>query len=180
MADTQIVKLILDELLTHLTTELITNIGVAEPSRADVVKLGRVLENPKVKNIRVGIIGGDIDKLDFLDGVVTLEDHKRIGMYVVTREVGGGTAWWRRGTCPFHCYFLEGDLTESVAMTYAYEFYGRIQKNIENLAVSSLTDDFGEQAQKMFLIGASMNYSGGNGKWIYRGKVLWECLTWKG
>lgn len=182
MADTEITNMLITALVDHLTTALIDNVSQSDPSRASIVKAGRFLDDPTVDNIFVAIHGGDPEKPEYLDGIVTIEDFKRVAFNVPAREVGGTgkVAWWRRGICQFGCYFTDGNYEETEAMTYARRFYGRIQANIENMTVRHLSDSFNEDAVHMLLAGATMFPSGGDGSWIWRGKVLWQCLTYKG
>lgn len=178
MTSLGMVPQILIKMRDHLTYYLQTSIPEDDESRADVVKLGRFQDNPLRKNIYVAISPGDPDDPNWLDGIVTLESMKNIGFYVDPREVGGGQMWWRRGIAQIGCFFIREKYTEEDAMMYAYTALGRLLHNIENIDLSGTIDTNNEVAVKMFMYGHTFHESGGPPKsYIWRGKVLWQCLT---
>jgi len=179
MTDTMIVPLILDRLQTWLTTQLITNVSDVN-EKVSVVEMGRFQDDPTANPRYVAIQGGYIEKPTYQDGIVTLEDMDRIGIYVPSREVGGSgqQLWWRRGTCEIGCYFIGTQLTEAAARIAAYNVLGRLSSNIENVGISDLTDSFGERGNQMFLYASEFHQGGGPpADFIWRGRVLWQALT---
>lgn len=177
MADTQIVPILLNRIRDSLWTTL--NVQITDTKeKADVVEVGRFQDDPTKQNIHVAVQGGHLEKPEYMDGIVTLEEMHRIGMYVPAREVGGGQLWWRRGTCQLGCYYIGQGLEESVARTAAYNVWGRLQANIDNIAVSDLSDSFGERALQLQVFAAEFFQGGGPPKdYIWRGRVHWQCLT---
>jgi len=175
---TMIIDQILTTLETHLTEKLQTDIAVTDDTYADVVKIGRFQENPKRKNVHIAISHGDPEKPEWKDEVAHGSESNTVQFKVPPREIGGGEAWWRRGIVDFGAYYLN-NVNENVARANAYELFGRIQANIKNCTVSHLTDDFNEHAFMLFLAGSEISPTGGGGKWIWRGKVHWQCLTFK-
>lgn len=176
---TQIVDLILNRLVEHLSTEMRKGFVTGEPEYVEVVKKG-LLQSEKIKkNIQIGITGGDHEDPNYRDGIVTLEELPNIGMNIPVREVGGGQMWWRRGIARLECFFVAGKaLDENNAHLYAYDILGRLEANIENAVVYDLTDDFGESAHMIFCFGNTYFESGGPPKnYIFRGKVFWQVLT---
>jgi hypothetical protein len=173
-----IVPLIVSEIATQLTRVCITDVPEDDPTRADVVKIGRFQDDRVLNNIHIAISGGDSENPDYKDGIVTLGEMDRIAMYVPAREIGGGQLWWRRGVIQVGCYFINEQFDEAIAMEYAYITLGRIESHLENIRVSNLVDDFGERAIKLFAYGNTFFASGGPpSSYIWRGKILWTCLT---
>jgi hypothetical protein len=173
-----IVDMLLEEIRSVLQTALIDNIPEDDPARPDIVKVGRFLENPKKKNIHVAVTGGDPDKPDHQDRIVGSKEDNSVRFEVSPREIGGGEAWWRTGTVYFGVYMLN-NAKEDDARTAAYTLYGRIQQALKDMHVTHLTDEFNEHAFKMLVNGTEIAPTGGNGKWIWRGEVRWQCLTWR-
>lgn len=179
MAVTMVVPLILERLKDHLITELITNVSDVN-EKVSTVEVGRFQDDPTAKPRYVAVQGGVLNKPDTLDGVVTLEEMHRTGIYVPAREAGGSGQqhWWRRGSCEIGVYTLGTLLTEKAARTAAYNIFGRLTANIENVGVSDLEDSFGESAYKLFVYASVFHQGGGPDKnFIWRGRVLWQALT---
>lgn len=178
MSSNGIVPMLLDRIAMHLTEKMHTLIPEDDPSRADLVKIGRFQDNPVKYNVYVAISPGDPEDTNWVDGIVTLESMKNIGFYVDPREIGGSQMWWRRGIAQLGCYFIREKFVEEEALRWAYTALGRLQHNIENIQVTDLTDSYGEQAVKMFHYAYSFSESGGPPKsYVWRGKVHWQCLT---
>lgn len=173
-----IVPLLLNTIYEHLTRVMQTEVAADDPTRVDVVKIGRFQGNPVTNNVHLAISPGDPDKLEWIDGIVTLESMQNIGFIIDPREVGGGQVWWRRGIIEIECFFIREKFTQIEALGHAYTVMSRLQHNVENIDVSLCVDEFGEQAVKMFLYGHNFSESGGPPKsYIWRGKVYWQCLT---
>jgi len=175
---TQIVNLILDRLVTHLTQVMQTDIPVDDLTYADLVKIGLLQENKTKMNIGLGITGGDHDNPDYTDGIVTLDDFKNIAFQLPAREIGGGQMWWRRGIVRLECFFIREKLEENTAFNAAYETLGRLLSNLEIISMHDLVDSFDERAIKLFCVGNTFFESGGAPRsFIFRGKVFWQVLT---
>jgi len=173
-----VVNLILDTMVTHLTQVMQTDVDEDNETYADIVKKGLLQENKAKKNIAIGVTGGDHDNPEYLDGIVTLGTHPQIGFDLPAREIGGGQMWYRRGVVRVECFFIREKLEEEDAFIAAYEVLGRLMDNIENVNLTGIVDDKGERAVKLFCIGNTFFESGGAPKsFIFRGKVLWMCLT---
>lgn len=176
--DRQVLPLILHAMKDHLVSSLVTNQLPEDPIYFDVVKIGRWQDDPKRKNVHLAISGGDAEDFKYMDGIATLDDLDDLGFYVPAREFGGGQSWWRRGTIQIGCYFIRERYEEEVAVEYAYAALGRLMAEVENVDVTNLEDDFGERAIRIFLYGNSFFQSGGPPRsYIFRGKLLWACLT---
>jgi hypothetical protein len=177
---TQVINLILDALVEHLTATMQTAIETDDLTYADIVKKGLLQSDKTKKNIQLGVIGGDHDTPEMQDGIVTLRGMPNVGIEFnqYPREIGGGQLWWRRGIVKVDCYFVREKLNEDDAHDAAYEVLGRLMNSIENMSMTGLVDDYDERAIKMFCYGNTFFESGGPPKtYIFSGKVLWCCLT---
>lgn len=175
---TQVVNMILDALVAHVTETMQVNISPIDLTYVDVVKKGLLQTDKTKENVQVGITGGDHEDPLYTDGIVTLEKMPNIAMAMSAREIGGGQMWWRRGIARVECFFIRERLTEDEAHDAAYDILGRLMASIEETSMYGLEDSFGERAIKVFCFGNTMFESGGPPKtYIFRGKVLWQCLT---
>jgi hypothetical protein len=172
--------LVLQQLKTHLTQAMQTEIAKSDPTRVSMVKIGRFQSDPTQNAIYLSISGGSQTDPDLMDGIVSLTEFERIAVYVPAREFGGrGTqAWWRRGEVKIGVFLLTGHKVEETAANVAYTVLGRLQANIENLEVGGIRDQFGELARKIYCFSSSFMESGGPpDQYIWRGSVKWQVLT---
>ena len=175
----QIVPKILYTFKNYLDTILIQGVPESDPTRAVVVKLGRVLDNPLQTNISVGITGSDPEDPSLKDMRIDFDDGFKIPSLLAT-EIGGSCYWWRRGTILFNTFFVRQRFEEEVAFEYAYSFYGRLHQAMDRLNFPSFSDDYGEQAYPpVYIESSKFVESGGSKQFIWRGKLIWRVLTWK-
>jgi len=176
-----IVPMLCNRILTSLTDVCITNIESRDPTRMNDIKVGRFQEDPQKTMIRASIQGGDLEDPGLMDEIVDPEKSKnRLAFYAPAREIGGGQLWWRKGVIRLEMFFMveRPAVSEEEARERAYLVLGRIQQHIETIPVYDLTDQHGEKAIKLFHPRNSFYQSGGPpSSWIWRGKLIWECLT---
>lgn len=178
----QIVPMILWRMQETLAITLIYEVPETNPTRAVEVKIGRFLESPAKINVSVSISPGDFEEPRFMDGPINLSDLQeyRPLTNLPVGEIGGGCYWWRRGSIRFQAFFVRQNYPERTAMEYAYDFYGRLLKNIGLIPVGDLKDDYGEGAlNPLYLEGSSFFEAGGKDKYIWTGKLLFRVLTWR-
>lgn len=178
-----IVPMVCDRIVSELTTLLIDDIPFDDPTRLNKVKHGRFQEDPTKHNLRLSVQGGDAEDPQIMDGIVTLKEgaNSRVGFTIEPREIGGTQMWYRKGTVRLELFFIIDQLEEEIAREYAYTILGRVQENIEQIHVADLTDDYGEHAIKLFHTQNNFFQSGGPPKsYLWRGKLIWECLTERG
>lgn len=175
----QIQPMIMYAVRDHLRTVLVDEVPKDNPTRAIRVMVGRFLENPAKINVSAAISSGDFEDPTMIDGRVDHPDlADRKVRFLPPAEVGGPEYWWRRFSIEVQVFFVRKDYEEDVAIQYAYEFFGRLQKGLEQSPTNGLVDDFGEKSHEKPRIEAVTFFpSGGKGKWIFRGKVLFRLLT---
>ncbi len=159
---------------------MITDVDPLDLTCAQLVKKGLLQTDKITKWIQVGITGGDHEDPEYIDGLVTMDQMKNISMDLapIAREIGGGQAWYRRGVAKLECYFIKQGLTEDIAFDAGYTVLGRLMSAIEQCPVAGITDDYGEQAVKLFCPANTYFESGGPpNQYIFRGKVFWVCWT---
>lgn len=181
MSANHVVVLILNKMKDHLTTRMQSEIPDDDVTRADVVKVGLLFDNKTRKNIQIGVLAGDHDNPEEVDGIVMLDKLPNIGMIYPAREIGGGQMWMRRGIVKIECFFIRERLTEDEAFQKAYEVMGRLTQAIEETPINELPkDSFGERAISIHCYGSTFFETGGPpNTYIFRGKALWAAFTEK-
>ena len=177
---TMIVNMLLDVMVSHITSSMRNGIDKNALEYPEIVKKGLLQEDPTKKNVQLGITAGDHEDPNYIDGIITMDTFKNIAWRVPPREFGGGEAWWRRGVVRCSFYFIREKLSESKAHEAAYNILGRLESCIDTTPLSGLRDSFGEQAQNIFCYANTFFQSGGPPTtYMFRGKVFWACLTWR-
>jgi hypothetical protein len=175
---TQIVNMVLDAIVAKIQETTQANVDITDLTYADVVKKGLLQTNKTKKNVQIGVTGGDHEDPNYLDGIVDLDKMPNIGIQFIAREVGGGQLWWRKGVAKLECFFVREKLTEELAFQAGYDTLGRVMSSIEETSVAQLVDTYDERAIKVYCFANTMFESGGPpNTYIFRGKILWQCLT---
>lgn len=178
-SESQVITKFLHTMTEYLTTVLIDAVPEEDPTRAVVIKLGRVLENPLKKNISVSVQAGDPEDLNFMDKRIDFDDEFKIGS-LLAQEIGGGCYWWRRGIVMYNAFFVRQRYREERAFEYAYSFYGRLHKAMDRMSFIPIEDDFGEKLfSPVYVESVRFTESGGDNQFIWRGKLRWRVLSWK-
>ena len=174
-----IVPMVVDRIVEGLTTYTIDNVETRDPARVSEIKAGRFQESPNNANLRLSVQGGDLDNPDYMDSIYEGERHEGdLAFRIHSREIGGTQTWVRRGVVRLELFLITEQLNEPDSREISYTILGRVQGNLERIVVSDLYDDFGEHAIKLFSTQSSFFQSGGPpSSYLYRGKVLWDCLT---
>ena len=175
----QIVPMILKKVERHLQYELFDAVPEDSPTRAGLVKVGLMQENPADKVASVSITSGDFEDDGFVDAHV---DHPEVQEFTIRHlprgEVGGGHYWWRRFSIRVQVFFVRAGYDEDTATQHAYDFYGRLQSAIEACQIGTMSDHYGERALgKPYLESTTFFPSGGKNKFIFRGKLRFRVLT---
>jgi len=174
-----IVPLIIYTIKDYLDTALTEEVPEDDPTRAVLVKVGRLQESPLKKNVSVAVAGGDFEDPGYLDGRIDNSAFDNLQIPDLwASEIGGGVYWWRRGTINMRVFFVRQRFDEERALHYAYEFYGRLLDALSKCPIHGLIDDYGEVSHApIYVEGNSFFESGGSDQYIWRGKLLWRVLT---
>lgn len=176
-----IVPMLCSRMKDHLESALIYNVAEDNPTRALLVKVGRMQENPIDINVTAAISGGDYEDPDYLDGRIDNSKFDNLQIEdLFASQIGGGTYWWRRGSINIQCFFVRQRYKEDIAMNYAYDFLGRLIAAVESVSLNGMKDEYGEEAfAPVYVEGNTFFESGGSSQFIWRGKLLWRVLTWR-
>lgn len=175
---TQVVNMVLDQLVEYLTQYMITDLAEDNPIRADLVKKGLLQENKVESNIQIGVSGGDHDQPDDMDGIITLDKLPDIGIDLPSREIGGTQLWMRRGVVRLECFFIAEGYDEDTAHGIAYDCLGRVLELVGLAPVHGLTDEYGEKVIMIHCYANTFFESGGPpASYIFRGKIFWAIYT---
>lgn len=177
----QAVNMILGAIVNRLVKDFQTGLEKTDPMYAHIIKRGLLQTSKLDKFVQMGVQGGDHENPNWVDGILTLEELPNWGMKIPTYEVGGGRMWLRRGVVKLEIYYIPKQLSEDDAHEQAYDIMGKLQESIDKINLSTLgADSYGEIPSLIQCIGNSYFESGGPpSSYIFRGKVLWACLTEK-
>jgi hypothetical protein len=174
----QITHLIVDRLVTYLTSEMRTKIPSSQPTRASLVQAYRFQDSPLESNIYIWVSGGNPNDTSFRDGRVSSSDMEGLSMNIPVGEIGGGHYWWRRGRVVVGCYFITQKYTQVAAANYAHIVLGRAIHFTERAQIADLVDEFGERAYMIAVYASTFNEGGGPpDQYLWRGEILWQALT---
>jgi hypothetical protein len=149
-----------------------------DPTRMDLVQAFRFQGDPNDYPVYAWVSDGDPKDPYAMDGRIDSVDAEHLGLRVPAGEIGGGHLWWRSGRVVIGCYYLTDDFSQDVAADYAHTFLGRVELAVERTLVGDLTDDYGEQAYKIFLVSSSFFEGGGpDNQYLWRGEIYWQVLT---
>lgn len=177
----QIIPMILKKTVTWVKEKCFEEVPEDDPTRSGLVKMGLLQENPADKVVSIAINSGDYEDPDFVDAHI---DHPEVQEFTIRNlprgEIGGGTYWWRRFSIRVAVFFVRQNYDEELSIYYAYEFYGRLQRAIDQCQIGTLEDKFGERALgKPLMESTTFFQGGGKKKAIFRGKLRFRVLCWR-
>jgi len=186
MADSAISDVIIDAIVSGLTSRLSTEIPEADVTRANKVQGGKLQENPVGYTISVTAHIGDPDELgdDWADEVA-LPDDPHIP-HLAFMEVGGdysGIHWWRKGVVKIEVFFVRNpELSRDESREKANIVRARAERLLGegNGAIGvGLVDSFGEQTIVFYPTKSHAREAGGPRQFIWHIKIWWKALTAK-
>jgi len=186
--DTDIVSEIVDALVTDLQAACITNVEEDDPTRAGLVRAGRLQANPQTNITSILVhpnyppqpetwIHEEVDRIRQGAGSGYYETY---GAPLVggTDEIGGGRFWHRRGTVELSIFFTQQNYDRDTAKDYANIIRRRVEHTINTATTPlGLQDSFGEVCQQVYSKKSWLLEGGGSGKYLWRGWVFWEAMT---
>lgn len=167
--DTSILNDLIEAFNTQMNTVLVTD--VTDVTQAGLVRPGNLQDDPTDARINVLIHHGD--------------EHWRDGPYYTSKGIEtpvyeiGRTQWWMRRFIIELELFFDGELDRDVARTKAQIILSRSEQSLIDMPVSTDADSFGEQAHELQIADSYLREGGGEGEFIWRGKIFLEVLTSK-
>jgi hypothetical protein len=175
-------NMLIDGLVAELVDKLITVIPDGDPTKANVVRAGKLQNNPtKGTGINVLVWPEEESK----PGKLHTNRESAKGIVSPVYEIGGGAFY----SHPFRIYLLlhfkayRGDEGRIEARTQAYVLLSRIRKTLHMMALPTNPntgqpkDDFGESAIEIQIDDFWMREGGGDGQFIWRGEISFFFLT---
>lgn len=174
----QITHLVVMRLKDTLLLELKTNIAASDPARAGDVQAYRFQENPITPVNYIYVTGGNPNDPFYKDARIHARDMENLRIDLPSGEIGGGHYWWRRGRVILGCYFVQKGYNQEKAALHAHDFLGRAHHHLQSTNVADLVDTWGERAYQIMVIASSFFEGGGPPtQYIWRGELVWQCLT---
>jgi len=182
-----IVSILCDTLVTELVTYCQTNVSEDDPTRAVLVRGGRLQEDPTKNVVQALVHGNDPEAPEKWEHTIITQDLTKfltggmaqvMGMY----EVGGGEQWWRRFTVELQMFWKAKKLNRNQARDAAHLVLGRAEAAIKQStsALAAQADEFGEQAWGVYVRRSRCLERGGPPKdWIWNARIWIEIGTSK-
>lgn len=165
--DTSTLNLLIDTMNDRLNEVLIGE--TVDSTKAGLVRAGKLQTDPTDAGINILIHTGDEDWPD------ELYINQR-GIQAPTYEIGGNQWWMRRFVIELTLFF-DGEDNRIVAQQKALIIYSRAQKALTTMDIPTYEDSFGEQPQMIQLRKSFIREGGGEGTFIWEGKLFVEFLT---
>jgi len=170
-------NMLFDGVVAGLNTALITNVPEADPTRATLVRAGKLQKDPTT--------GTGINVL-----VWTSEDDDTLytsqaGLKSPVYEIGGGAFYMLKFQLElvFHYKGLRGDDGRSESRESAHVILSRIRYALQTMPIPThpttglVADDFGETAIEIEISKMNLKEGGGDGHFIWRGTLDFGYLT---
>lgn len=160
-----------------LLSEMQTLINSNDETRAGLVRVGKLQQNPVIPVVSILTQANDPDSPDLWPHEIVKAPPTSESI-IPAYQIGGGEMWWRRFTTEIQ-QFWKTDTDRETALKYSSVVLSRAEKTISTTLLG-LIDDFGEGAGSVNVI-RSKNIEGGGPprNFIYRGRIWWQVLTEK-
>jgi hypothetical protein len=171
----------LNDILTTINASLKvamqTGVASTDPTRANLVRPGLLQQSPLIANINVLTRYNDPDEPNaWRHSVVGIGES--IHVHLPNYEVGGGGFFYRRFTTKLEQFFRSGVNREQAEELSAI-IMSRAEETIAETRFISGSDSFGETPMQAYIHSSTNIEAGGQGQFIYKGKIWWVCLTEK-
>jgi hypothetical protein len=188
VADTDIVSEIIDALVVDLTAVCQTALAEDDPTRAGLVRAGRLQANPQT-NVTSLLVHPHypVAPEDWIHEEVReinrthADYYEQYGSPIIggNQEIGGGSYWQRRGTVELEIFFTQKAYDRSTARDYANTIRRRVEYAINTATTPvGIQDTYGEFCQRVRAKKSWVLEGGGSSKFLWRGWVFWEALTY--
>ncbi len=173
MTDTSIHNILMEALRDTLIDELIDGVPEDEVTRAGVVKVGKLQDDPTDTIINILVHTGRQDA----DPHVLNTDPNRPDMGAPTYEIGGISAFYRNRYQVEFRLFFDGSYDRDESRRRANIVLSRTKWAIMRMSMRSLSrDSFGERAHMVSVYKYRITEGGGEGTFIWRGDLDVEFL----
>lgn len=177
-------NMMVDHTVDALKIALIDEIDAEDPTRATVVRAGKLQQNPTA-GTGVNVLVWPSDDSDPDELFIGKDTH---GLHGPTYEIGGTAYFMMRFRIEtlFHFRGLQGDEGRDEARERAQVIHGRIRKtllqmNLRNLPVHPVTlratDDFGQTPVAVEIKKYHQTEGGGKGHFIWTGSMTFGLLA---
>jgi len=175
MADESILNLIVDYANEQLLYNLQYLVEQSDETRGGLVRAGLLQDDPLKNGINILThIGDPEDELGWRHTIVRADTlpHHSPPPYML----GGGEMWHRKFTTEL-MQFFKTSVKRARARELASVILSRTEHAIRTMKLGVGPDSFGEFAFKAFVHSSINTEAGGDGQFIWRGRIWWICLT---
>lgn len=164
---------LLDAIHKRLTDRLRVEVDADDMTKAGVVMVGRLQDDPTTGAINIQILPGDETWPHELN---TQTEDDGPGLYMPTYEVGSNAAFWReRFSVDLTIHISVRD--RNVARRRAWVVFSRLRHALMTIDVPTEPDGFGARAMLVQVNSGYMRESGGEGNYQWTGSLKLEFIT---
>jgi hypothetical protein len=175
-----VTNLLLSAVNDYLTEIMQNELDESDPTRAGMVRPGLLQDDPTKDKVNILSFPNDPDAADSSSWRNEIVADKANGGEVnpPPYEIGGGEMWYRRFTTQLELFFRT-KVKRDEAREYASIILSRAELAIARASIWVGTDDFGEEPLQLRVMASSLSQGGGDGQFIWHGKIWWQVLTGK-
>lgn len=171
-----LVNMVIESVNTYLTEVLQTNIDTDDATRAGLVRPGLLQDDPTRPKVSVLTFPNDPSVEGGWRNEIVVPNGNGADYNPPPYELGGGEMWYYRFTTELDL-FWRPKVKRDEARVLASIVLSRASRAISLAPIASGEDDFGETPIQLRLMKSELVQGGGEGQFIFYGKLFWQCLV---
>lgn len=173
-----IINMVIESVNNHLTEILQDDVDTTDSTRAGLVRPGLLQDDPTRFKVIAMTFPNDPDADGQWRSEIVVPNGNGADYNPPPYELGGGEMWYRRFTVQLEMFFgarIDRDTSRQLATV----ILSRAERSIALAPVALGSDDFGEQGIQTRVMSSTLSQGGGDGQFIWYGKVWFQVLTGK-
>jgi hypothetical protein len=175
--DSSIVNMVATQVNDFLVKTTHDNVAKNDPTLAELVRPGRLQEDPTDYGIIILTHENDLEDLTGWDHSIYSAPFTNLGLHAPSYEVGSGEIWYYRFTTEIIFFVPPTTTTREEAHLWADVILNRAIYSLRTTPVEIGPDTFGNMALAIYVVSARNIEQGGPDQFIWRSKIKWQCMV---